>query len=250
MPTTYTDLPQHRQVYEALKRDIEHGIYVEGNLLPSENTLCQAYAVTRPTVRQALHALTSEGFIKKQQGKGSIVQPLKQGIGVLSIVRKQGIPILSRTGTTDSLLAGHLETRVIEDPSIGEWHFDFDYDITEKEREAGCIRMSRLRLIDGRPILYEITNLPNIQLPDFCQQQFENESLFGILSRHYNLKIRGGEQKIQVGIAHPDIQTLLNVDPHTPLLHLQKRYETSRPDYHFYTVLWSNTTDYYLEGNF
>ncbi|MBK8044802.1 MAG: GntR family transcriptional regulator [Haliscomenobacter sp.] len=225
MPFSGNGVPQHRQLYEILKGHILEGGYQPGDLLPSENALCLTYNVTRPTVRQALNSLLSEGFIKKRQGKGSIVQAKKSGIGVLSIVSRPGIGILSSAGTTDSIPAGALETRVIEPPFVGPWQKDFDFPITEMEEASGCIRMARLRLIEGKPVLYEITNLPNINLPR-------------------------GEQKIRALKAEGPICDLLRVRKGQPVLHLQKRYETNRPYFHFYTAIWSNTDDYYLQGAF
>jgi GntR family transcriptional regulator/GntR family frlABCD operon transcriptional regulator len=77
------------------------GVYKEGDLLPSENELCSVYNITRPTVRHALYALVNDGYIKKQQGKGSIVHALPKGIGILSIA-----------GTTSALGVKNLETRI------------------------------------------------------------------------------------------------------------------------------------------
>jgi GntR family transcriptional regulator/GntR family frlABCD operon transcriptional regulator len=232
-------IPQHRQLYEILKGHIHKGIYDPGDLLPSENALCQTYSVTRPTVRQALSTLLTEGYIKKQQGKGSIVQAKKSGIGILSI-----------KGTTDSLPTGTLETRVVKIPQVGPWKLDFDFEITDEELESGCIRLTRLRLIDGKPILYEITNLPNINLPRFCSRNFENKSMFGVLNQHYGLKIIGGEQKIWALPAEEEVCDLLKIAQGKPILHLQKRYETNRPNYYFYTSIWSNTEEHYLQGPF
>ena len=68
------NLPLHKRIYEQLRKHISEGIYKEGDLLPSENDLCNLHGVTRPTIRKALDRLTAEGFIIRQQGKGSIVK--------------------------------------------------------------------------------------------------------------------------------------------------------------------------------
>ena len=47
------NLPQYRKLYEVLRKRILTGVYLEGDLLPSENELCAAYEMTRPTVRHA-----------------------------------------------------------------------------------------------------------------------------------------------------------------------------------------------------
>lgn len=236
---TNSNIPQHRQLYEILKKHIEKGGYKEGDLLPSENALCQTYSLTRPTVRQALNTLKEEGLIKKQRGKGSIVQKKKSGIGILSIV-----------GTTDSVANGTLTTKVIQPPSIGPWENDLEFDFSREERQSGRIRMERLRLLEGKPALYEITYLPNINLPLFCNRSYENTSLFATLYNYYNIKITGGEQKIWALKAHGIACHYLGVNEGVPILHLQKKFETSRPNFHFYASLWCNTDEFYLHGQF
>lgn len=239
MNTGKKNIPQHRLLYESLKEQIQNGVYSVGDLLPSENALCKTFGLTRPTVRQALNNLQSEGLIKKKQGKGSIVQGKKTGIGILSLV-----------GTTDSLPSGLLKTKVINRPKIGPWIEDFDFEITEAEKVSGCIRMERLRLIDETPILYEITNLPNINLPRFCNRSFEDKSLFNTLSKFYDVKVTGGQQKIWALQAQGSICDYLQVAEGTPILHLQKKFETSRPFFHFYSSLWCHTEEFYLMGPF
>ena len=78
-------VPQYRKVYETLRKHIEKGNYLEGDILPSENDLCAVHQVTRPTVRKALDMITNEGYKKKRQGLGSVVQKKPKGIGILSL---------------------------------------------------------------------------------------------------------------------------------------------------------------------
>lgn len=236
---TNSEIPQHRQLYEILKEHIHKGIYKEGDLLPSENALCQTYSLTRPTVRQALNTLKEDGLIKKQRGKGSIVQKKKSGIGILSIV-----------GTTDSVINDTLTTKVMQPPSIGPWEDDLEFDLSQEEQQSGRIRMERLRLLNGEPALYETTYLPNINLPRFCNRSFENASLFATLYKYYNIKITGGEQKIWALKAQGSVCHYLEVNEGVSILHLQKKFETSRPYFHFYASLWCNTDEFYLQGRF
>ena len=65
---------RYRQVQEALKMQIQHGIYSVGSYLPSENELCVTYNITRTIARKALEELQKEGFIIRQHGKGSQVR--------------------------------------------------------------------------------------------------------------------------------------------------------------------------------
>ena len=82
-------------------------VYKPGTLLPSEHDLCILYHVTRPTIRKALDALVNEGYIKKHQGKGSVVMGVPKGIGILSIA-----------GTTSAIGQHNLKTRIIVKPEV------------------------------------------------------------------------------------------------------------------------------------
>ena len=95
-------IPQYRRLYEILRKLIMEGIYKEGDLLPSENELCQIYGMTRPTVRQSLSSLTNDGYITMRQGKGSIVHNLPREIGILSV-----------SGTTSAVGDRNLKTKII-----------------------------------------------------------------------------------------------------------------------------------------
>ncbi|MYW00831.1 GntR family transcriptional regulator [Streptomyces sp. SID3343] len=64
----------YQQLASAIRSDIRSGEYSPGSLLPSESALCERYGVSRPTVRQALAALRSEGLVIVQRGKGSFVR--------------------------------------------------------------------------------------------------------------------------------------------------------------------------------
>ena len=232
-------IPQHRMLYELLRKHIIEGIYAEGSLLPSENELCSIHEVTRPTVRQALSRLASEGFILKHQGKGSIVKSLPKGIGILSI-----------HGTTSGVGKHKLETKLIGKPYTCKWPDPFSFELNELEVESGCIMLERVRIVDNSPVLYDISYLPNINLPRFTQKSFENKSLFDVMRVNYGLEVVGGAQKIMAIIANEEISNYLNIRSGDPVLKLERKMETNRNNYFFYSSIYCNTADFYLEGNF
>lgn len=61
------------KIYRILQQDIISGKYKIGEKLPSENSLCKKYNVSRPTVRGALKNLQALGMIKTNTGQGSFV---------------------------------------------------------------------------------------------------------------------------------------------------------------------------------
>ncbi|MGW1496299.1 GntR family transcriptional regulator [Streptomyces sp. NPDC002402] len=66
--------PLYQQVAAAIRQGIANGEFPPGAPLPSEAQLIERYEVSRPTVRNAIAALRSEGLIEVRHGKGSFVK--------------------------------------------------------------------------------------------------------------------------------------------------------------------------------
>ncbi len=194
-------IPQYRKLYEILRKHILEGVYKEGDLLPSENELCQLYGMTRPTVRQSLSNLANDGYIRKHQGKGSIVHQLPREIGILSV-----------SGTTSAVGDRNLKTRIIVKPGLRHGQEISCFPLSDLEKESGYVYMERLRLLDDVPIFYDISYIPNINLPRITSRQFENRSLFQILREHYHIEIKGGEQRIRAIPASAKISRFLKIE--------------------------------------
>ena len=59
------------QLYGQILERIVSGALKEGEKLPSENKICQAFGVSRPTVREALMRLHADGLVTTRQGSGT-----------------------------------------------------------------------------------------------------------------------------------------------------------------------------------
>jgi DNA-binding GntR family transcriptional regulator len=234
-----SSIPQYRQLYEVLRKQIVEGVFKPGDLLPSENDLCIQHGITRPTVRHALDAMLNEGMIRKHQGKGSIVNGPPIGIGILSI-----------SGTTSVLGKYNLRTRILSKPVIMQWPDDFMFPLNDEFRQSGCIYLERLRMVNDVPVFYDLNYLPNINLPRFCNRGFEDQSLFDLLRRVYQIEVKSGEQRIRAIRANSNIHDFLNVPFGHPVLNLQRKLITNRPGFYFFSSIYCNTEEHALYGTF
>jgi GntR family transcriptional regulator len=57
-----------------LHDEIDRGVIAPGDALPTEQTLCDQFGVSRITVRRALADLAEQGYIERRQGVGSFVR--------------------------------------------------------------------------------------------------------------------------------------------------------------------------------
>jgi GntR family transcriptional regulator/GntR family frlABCD operon transcriptional regulator len=232
-------IPQYRKLYELLRKHIVEGIYEEGSLLPSENELCATYQMTRPTVRHALDTLVKEGLILKQQGKGSIVRKQIQNIGILSI-----------SGTASAIGVRYLKTDILQKPEIRIWPENFPFELTDIEKEMGCVYMERLRYVDDVPVFYDINHLPNTYLPRITTRSFENKSLFEILRKHYHIEILGGEQKLKAIKPDAKIKQLLNLKSGQPVLYIERKMTTNKAGFNIYSTIYFNSEKHAIFGIF
>jgi len=232
--------PLYRKLQNNLKTQIIAGVYREGDLLPSESELQQQYGVTRSTVRQALGELVREGYISKQQGKGSIVMKrLRRTLGVLSVKGFSEI-------VSEKKLA--VSTVMIQKPSISAWDESFIYPLNDLEQKAGCIYLKRLRCVEGEPVMLETTYIPNLNLPKFCTRPFVKGSLFETLNVNYSIEITRVEQDLRSVLAEPESAGFLGIREGSPLLLIYLKFHTNREHLSVYSSLLCNTEKYSI-GN-
>ncbi len=67
-------VPLHRQLFLVLHDEIDRGAIAPGEALPTEQTLCDQFGVSRITVRRALADLAEQGYIERRHGVGSFVR--------------------------------------------------------------------------------------------------------------------------------------------------------------------------------
>jgi len=232
--------PLYRKVHQQVKNQILAGVYREGDLLPSEKELQLLHTINRSTVRQALNELAREGYIIKKQGKGSIVvRSPRRTLGLLSV--KGFSEVVGQQKHT-------VKTVMIEKPAIRAWDDRFFYPLSHLEQQAGCIYMKRLRCVEDDPVMLEITCIPNLNLPGFCNRPFIGGSLFETLNVKYQVEITRVEQDLRAVSADREAASLLGVTLASPLLHIYLHFFTSREHLHIYSSLLCNTSEYSI-GN-
>ncbi|KAF0180800.1 MAG: GntR family transcriptional regulator [Nitrospirae bacterium] len=70
------------QIYDIVKRKIEKGEWNVNSLIPSEDELCRMFSVSKATVRLAITDLVRDGYLKRQQGKGTYVKSSVPHLGM------------------------------------------------------------------------------------------------------------------------------------------------------------------------
>lgn len=235
-----TESPIYIQIYEQLKNEIAAGRFNEGDLLPSENELSEKYNSTRMTVRRALQELVQDGYIYRKQGKGSIVSSTRKSLGLLSI-----------KGWTDVVVGTnkHGTTTVLEEMSIQKLNEPmFKHISTDKDAAADFYYLKRLRSVDKEPIMIEETFIPYDEIPDLNQQLLVEGSLFKTLYTKFDIDVTDMIQEIRAVTCNHHTASLLDIPKQTPVLHILRRYSTSRNGCYLYSSIHCDTNKYAISG--
>lgn len=180
-----------------------------GDPVPSERMLCERFAVSRMTVRQAVDALVVEGVLERVQGRGTFVAPPKVDLQVrLASFTEE----MTRRGMTAGVrvLASELARA---EPDIAEALKVAPGDL--------LVHLHRLRYADDEPMAVEHTWLPADRLPGFLDGGTPD-------SVYVELDARGlipdwGEDTIDAGEADHEEAKLLMIKPGKPVLRISRR---------------------------
>ncbi|WP_347488047.1 phosphonate metabolism transcriptional regulator PhnF [Desulfoscipio sp. XC116] len=173
-------IPYYRQLMAIIRRQVDNGVYKEGQRIPCEFELSNAYQVNRHTVRQAVAELSHAGILYKVKGRGTFVA--KPPLDHLEY------KISPRNRFTDNILqAGKMPgSRILRATRAAA-----------DEKTARTLGLSAgdavyvldiLRLVDGSPFLLAVNFLPAACLPGFLERIENFSSLFIILEKHYGIR--------------------------------------------------------------
>jgi DNA-binding GntR family transcriptional regulator len=232
---------QYQLVHQDLKALILGGTYKEGDLIPSENELCEQYNITRPTIRQALSELAKEGIIERIKGKGSVV----------TSNTRASLNLLSIKGFSEAVSkSNHIVKSIfLKKPSLTIFPDNFFYPLSENEKKSSCLYIERIRLVDDQPVMIENTFMPIWLIPDMMDMPLIEDSLFKTLSCRYNIVIKGVEQDIRAISAEEGLAFLLKMPIGAPLIHIYRKYKTNKARFYIYSSLYCNT-EHYSIGNY
>jgi GntR family transcriptional regulator len=203
-PTSY--IPLYIQITDILRKSIDEGLIKPGEKLPSENELVQRFGISRITATAALDELVKAHLAYRERGRGTFV----------------ALPFLSdfsffSSFTEDMLARGfkpssRLVSLKVEQP---------DQVTLEKLRMAeDCdyFCLVRVRLANDDPVALQQTYLVKDMFPDLDRQDFEKQSLYGVMRRAYGYKPTWGEAIVEAGAASEEEARYLEVENGTPVL--------------------------------
>ena len=198
-------------LYDQIKNDllskIKDGTYPEGDTIPSEIELAAAYGVSRPTVRQALQILASEGYLEKRRRRGTVVTRPKvsQSFTMNISSFEDAMRLAGRLPKTNVLLFKRERASA---------------EVSEKlELAAGreVYKLVRLRYADGLPNVFVESYIPCDLYPGLDSFDFNETSLYAAMD-DCGKPVMTARRRLEAVRADGATSALLDVEVGDPLL--------------------------------
>ena len=195
------------QLYEILKNKIENGEWYLGSQIPTEEELCNLFSVSRATVRTAILELVRQGYLKRQQGKGTFVfkNVVSEGPGMLTNFRE--LPFEEGLPFSTAVLA-----RTVMMPID-----DLDVKLNIS-RDKHIIYIKRLREISNEPVLLQESYVPYHICPLLLEEDIEHQSLFDLFEKKYGIKITKVKAYIEIIHLKADDARLISLPESSPAI--------------------------------
>lgn len=218
-----TKVVDHRylQVARTLRKEIVEGVYPVGSQLPTEHELCERFAVSRYTIREALRRLRDDNLVSSRPRTGTLVVPRPSSESYVQHVMSINDLLAFATGTRFAIEAVTMVT--------------IDEELSSRTGLAAgeqWLTVRGFRQADG----------PDAAGSALCRTEYYINRAFAavgrLLQRHegpifpliedlFGLSVVEVQQEIVAVLLTAELAGGLDVEPGTPALQVQRIYKTS-----------------------
>ena len=231
-------VPAYIRIHDAIKKEIDGGVWEIGQRLPSERDLADDYEVSRMTLRQAITLLVEEGILERRVGSGTYVashrvqEKMRGTTSFTEIVRSQGKTPSSQVVSYQRKPANETEIQQLQLKTS-------DY----------VVRMERVRYADNMPLVFEVASIPEKLIREFKREDI-TEHFFQTLTDN-GYEIGKSQQTIYAKNASERVANYLKVPKNHAVLALtQVSYFTDgRPFEYVHSQYVGDRFEFYLENN-
>ena len=209
---------RYLQVARTLRKEIVDGVYPVGSQLPTEHELCERFAVSRYTIREALRRLREDNLVSSRPRTGTLVVPRPSSDSYVQHVMSINDLVAFATGARFAIESIAMVT--IDDEmaartglTTGEqWLTVRGFRQAETSEPALCrteYYINRAFAAVGRLL------------------QRHEGPIFPLIEDLFGLSIVEVQQEISAVVIPPALAGGLDVESGTPALQVQRTYKTS-----------------------
>lgn len=203
--------PLYAQLEKILRKSIEEGEFVKGDMFPSEKELMEKYGVSRMTVREAAGKLARDGYILGARGIGTRVtyekidDRMSKVTSLTDEMRKQG-KVLETTFC-----------EITKKPAPAKIALEFS--VTP---DTECYCLTRVRAVDKRPLVYTETWLKTKESLS-PNPAYYMDSLYRYLNKTYGIILTKGVDTLEAVLPDDTVTGFLKINDTEPVFKRTRR---------------------------
>jgi GntR family transcriptional regulator len=213
--------------------NIANGTWSPGDRIPTERALSDFFQASIGTVRHALQGLVEQGYLSRQQGRGTYVRNSSEHTDSLRYYR------FAETFSSDCL---RLNIKCLK-PT----------ELRPAPKAAAKMKLPpdtmffylpRVFKHENKPLVYVISYLPKDIFPDFDQitlPEHEGTPLYLLIEERYKMPTLSTMEAISAVAAREENASILQVNEGSPLLRIEMLASTIRDLPYEYRVSYLHT---------
>jgi len=180
-----SEIPIYLQVNETIREMIEDGELKEGDALMSERDISEFLEVSRMTVNKAITKLVDEGYIVREQRRGTTVAKKRP------ITRYENLDGLTEM---KKKVGKNLSNKLVffEEITLSKW-----IKRELQTEDEGGYKVKRVRYVDDEPLVLETVYLSKYMCPALTAEVVEGSSMYELYTKKYGHHISQAEQIIR-----------------------------------------------------
>jgi GntR family transcriptional regulator len=204
--------PLYQQIKSLITRRLELGEWKPGELIPSEVELGTLFKVSQGTVRKAIDELAAENLVVRRQGKGTFVATHHETLSQFRFLR-----LVSDSDTQQFASNKLIDTKRVRAPAEIARLLDL---------KAGdpVIFIKRVKSFNNVPTILEDIWLPGAIFRSLTAERMTEYKgpLYGLFETEFGTRMIRATERIRSVLASPEMAELLQVEPNSPLLSVER----------------------------
>ncbi|HET9643979.1 MAG TPA: GntR family transcriptional regulator [Burkholderiaceae bacterium] len=205
--------PLYQQIKALITRSLEGGEWKPGDAIPSETELAARYKVSQGTVRKAIDELATENLVVRRQGKGTFVATHAEQKILYRFLRLK---------PDDERGEGRAERRILECRRL---RAPSDVArVLELRSGDSALQIRRLLSFVGKPVVLDDIWLPGAAFKGLTAERLAEfrGPLYGLFESEFGVRMIRAEEKIRAVLADPVTAQILQVNPASALLSVER----------------------------
>lgn len=182
-------------------------------MIPSEKELCDAFGISRSTVRQAIGELEVQDLVIRRRGLGTFISEPK--------IKRNLNNVYSFTKDMKSL--GFSPSSIVQGFKIIEANNTFLSAFDFKGEDKRIYEIIRLRCANGVPLLLETTFIPVYIIPDLKKKDLIQGSLYEIIKQSANVYPEVAEETYETTLIDEQTAGLLKCKVNSCGFYIERR---------------------------